>query len=338
MLSPNSPSLILAPMDGITDAPMRAFQGAQNTFTHSVTEFIRVSNHPLPTRVFIRDVPELNTQAKTTTGLPVQVQILGGDPDRMAISAQNAVAAGATAIDINFGCPAPTVNRNDGGASILRCPQRVYEITKAVRDALPQSIPVSVKARLGWDTIEPIYENAEQIQRAGASWLTIHARTKTQGYNPPVYWKPIGEIQQNASIPIVANGDIWTIADFYLCQEQTGCHHFMIGRSALANPNLPHQIAQSLGLQATTPLSPVNWPELLQKFHDHSTDFHGPNHPKSLNRLKQWLAIAARFGDFPHFADLKKIPDHQDFMTTLTALCQIQTSCNPHKLVKFSHY
>ncbi|MBA4293573.1 dihydrouridine synthase [bacterium] len=325
-------------MDGITDAPMRAFQGAQNTFTHSVTEFIRVSNHPLPTRVFIRDVPELATRAKTTTDLPVQIQILGGDPDRMAISALNAVAAGATAIDINFGCPAPTVNRNDGGASILRCPQRVYEITKAVREALPASIPVSVKARLGWDTIEPIYENAEQIQRAGASWLTIHARTKTQGYNPPVYWKPIGEIRRDASIPIVANGDIWTVEDFYLCQEQTRCSHYMIGRSALANPNLPHQIAQTLGLQTLTPIPPVDWPKLLQEFHDHSTNFHGPNHPKSLNRLKQWLAIAARFGDFPHFANLKKISDHQDFMTTLTTLCHFQTSSNPLKLVEISHH
>lgn len=305
-------------MDGITDAAMRAFQGAQKAFTHSVTEFIRVSNHPLPSRVFVRDIPELAHQAQTTTGLPVQVQILGGDPDRMAISAINAIRAGATAIDINFGCPAPTVNRNDGGASILRCPQRVYEITKAVRDAVSISIPVSVKVRLGWDSIEPIYENAHQIQRAGASWLTIHARTKTQGYNPPVYWKPIGEINRNASIPIVANGDIWTIADFHRCQEQTSCSHYMIGRAALANPNLPHQIAQSFGLHPPIPLPEVNWTNLLQEFLCHSETFHGPGNPKSLNRLKQWLAIASRFGNFPHFQELKRIQSETEFFETLT--------------------
>ena len=325
MLSPNRPALILAPMDGITDAAMRAFQGAQNTFTHAVTEFIRVSNHPLPTRVFIRDVPELATNAKTTTGLPVQVQILGGDPDRMAVSAQNAVLAGATSIDINFGCPAPTVNRNDGGASILRCPKRVYEITKAVRDTLPPEIPVSVKVRLGWDTIEPIHENAEMIQKAGASWLTIHARTKAQGYQPPVYWLPIGEVRRNSNIPIVANGDIWSITDFHLCQEQTGCQHFMIGRAALANPQLPHQITQALGLKPSGLLPETNWPTLLRELLHYSETFQGPANPKSLNRIKQWLAIASRFGDFPHFTELKRIQDIPRFFETLeTGFCPAQ--------------
>ncbi|MFM9871905.1 MAG: tRNA dihydrouridine synthase [Fimbriimonadaceae bacterium] len=309
-------------MDGITDATMRAFQGAQNTFTHAVTEFIRVGNHPLPTKVFTRDVPELSTQAKTITGLPVQVQILGGDPDLMATSALNAVLAGATAIDINFGCPAPTVNRNDGGATILRCPQRVYDITKAVREAVPPQLPVSVKVRLGWDSIEPIYENAEMVQKAGASWLTIHARTKAQGYQPPVYWHPIGKVNQNASIPVIANGDIWTIQDFLLCQEQTNCTHFMIGRSALANPQLPHQIAQTLGLRPAGRLPETDWPALLRELLHYSEVFESPTNPKSLNRLKQWLAIASRFGDFPHFAELKKITSPTEFLNTLDLLSQ----------------
>jgi tRNA-dihydrouridine synthase C len=311
-------------MDGITDASMRAFQGAQNTFSFAVTEFIRVSNHPLPKKTFVRDVPELANQSKTLTGLPVQVQILGGDPDKMAISALNAIAAGATAIDINFGCPAPTVNRNDGGASILRCPERVYEITRAVREAVPRSIPVSVKVRLGWDSIEPIHKNSEMIQRAGASWLTIHARTKAQGYQPPVYWHPIGEVRRYASIPIVANGDIWSIADFHLCQEQTGCQHFMIGRAALANPQLPHQIAQSLGLQSPRPLPLTNWPALLRELLHYSEACNGPANPKSLNRLKQWLAIASRFGDFPHFAQLKRLQTPQEFFA------QLEICKNPH--------
>jgi tRNA-dihydrouridine synthase C len=314
-------------MDGITDATMRAFQGAQNTFTHAVTEFIRVSNQPLPKKVFTRDVPELATKAKTITGLPVQVQILGGDPDLMAISALKAIQAGATAIDINFGCPAPTVNRNDGGASILRCPRRVYDITKAVREAVPHHLPVSVKVRLGWDSIEPIYENAEMIQRAGASWLTIHARTKAQGYQPPVYWLPIGEVNRSSSIPIVANGDIWTIDDFHLCQEQTGCTHFMIGRSALANPQLPHQIAQSLGIKPTGHLPETEWPKLLRELHHYAEIYQGTTSSRSLNRLKQWLAIASRFGNFPYFTELKKIQTTPEFFKTLDSLSLQKVEC-----------
>lgn len=316
-------------MDGITDATMRAFQGAQSTFTHAVTEFIRVSNHPLPKKVFVRDVPELATNATTITALTVQVQILGGDPDHMAASAVNAVLAGANSIDINFGCPAPTVNRNDGGASILRCPQRVYEITKAVRDAVPKQIPVSVKVRLGWDSIEPIHQNAEVIQKAGASWLTIHARTKSQGYQPPVYWHPIGEVNRNASIPIIANGDIWTLDDFHLCQEQTRCRHFMIGRSALANPQLPHQIARALGLNPKSQIPETDWVNLFQQLLEFNSQFEDPTHPKSLNRLKQWLAIASRFGDVPHFAELKKINTHEEFFTQLQDTQDRKCECIP---------
>src|SRR4051812_22474786 len=104
-------------MDGITDAPMRALQGEVGSFSFAVTEFLRVSTDVLPAKVFRREVPELCNGGLTPTGLPVQVQILGGDPSLMALTAQKAVAAGARAIDINFGCPAPTVNRHDGGAT-----------------------------------------------------------------------------------------------------------------------------------------------------------------------------------------------------------------------------
>lgn len=114
MLDPRTPALALAPMDGITDAAMRAFQGATGAFTFAVTEFLRVSQEPIPKKVFRRDVPELSNGGRTLTGLPVQIQLLGGDPGRMAQSAVIACEAGAPGIDINFGCPAPTVNRHDG--------------------------------------------------------------------------------------------------------------------------------------------------------------------------------------------------------------------------------
>ena len=120
MLQPEQPALILAPMEGVTDAPMRAVQGAVGAFTFAVSEFLRVSHAVPPRHVFQTHVPELGTDCVTATGLRVQIQLLGGDAGRMAESAGRACELGAAAIDINFGCPAPTVNRHDGGATLLR--------------------------------------------------------------------------------------------------------------------------------------------------------------------------------------------------------------------------
>ncbi|MEI8282673.1 MAG: tRNA-dihydrouridine synthase family protein, partial [Armatimonadota bacterium] len=295
---------------------MRDFQGSTGTFSYAVSEFLRVSMDPLPMKVFRREVPEVNNHSLTKSGLPVQVQILGGDPGRMAQSAFTACRAGATAIDINFGCPAPTVNRHDGGASLLKEPCRIREIVRAVRDAVPTEIPVSAKLRLGWDSIDAIHENAAMAAEGGADWLTIHARTRVQGYTPPVYWKPIGEVREALKIPIVANGDIWSIDDFRQCQDETGCIHFMIGRSALADPSIPYLVSRELGISNQDP--PVmNWVELFRQF----LAFVEPNDSgvpqRMVMRLKQWLKIASNFGDFRHFDDVKQAATIEEFFAAL---------------------
>jgi tRNA-dihydrouridine synthase C len=310
MLKPDAPALALAPMDGITDAPMRNLQGDLGAFTYGVTEFIRVSADPLPKKVFVRDVPELANGGKTLTGLPVQVQLLGGDPERMAVTALAACAAGTTAIDINFGCPAPTVNRNDGGASLLRHPCRIRAVVGAVRQAVPPHVPVSAKLRLGWDSIDAIHENAAMAAEGGADWLTIHARTRVQGYNPPVFWRPIGEVREALGIPIVANGDIWTLDDFHRCQDETGCIHYMLGRSALANPALPHEVAHELGLPAGTP--ETDWLRLMNRLIAYAG-----NNNRALARMKQWLNLAHRYGEFQHFDALKRSESVEELITIL---------------------
>ena len=325
LVSPLVSALILAPMDGITDAPMRAVQGETGAFTFAVSEFLRVSIEAIPRKVFYRDVPELCTGGMTPTGLPVQVQLLGGDPERMAISALTACRAGAKGIDLNFGCPAPTVNRHDGGASLLRHPQRIREIIAAVREAVPFEIPVSAKMRLGWDSIEAIHENADMAQEGGASWLTIHARTRVQGYQPPVYWKPIGEVRERLTIPVVANGDIWTLEDFLRCREMTGCRHFMIGRSALANPALPHQIAHELGIgkneqgneKAETAF---DWVLLLSRLVEYTRFYEDKVPMHTVRRLKQWLKLAANHGGFTRFDEVKRLETVEELFACLSAL------------------
>ena len=244
--------------------------------------------------------------------MPVQVQLLGGDSGRMAGAAVVAWKAGALGIDINFGCPARTVNRHDGGASLLQHPARIRAIVKAVRDALPKEIPVSAKLRLGWDCIDAIHENAEMAADGGADWLTIHARTRVQGYAPPVYWRPIRTVRERLGLPVVANGDIWSIEDFRQCREETGCRHFMLGRGALANPLLPMQAAQVLGLAAGCPddtvsLTDYDWFAPLHRLSELMLCYEGFRADRTVLRLKQWLRIAALQGNFTDFERIKTV-------------------------------
>ncbi|MEQ1822204.1 MAG: tRNA-dihydrouridine synthase family protein [Fimbriimonadaceae bacterium] len=316
LLDPRIPALVLAPMDGVTDAAMRDFQGASGAFTYAVTEFLRVSSESIPRKVFRREVPELETGGKTSTGMPVQVQILGGDPGRMATSAYTAWQVGAKAIDINFGCPAPTVNRHDGGASLLRHPCRIREIVRAVRDAVPNEIPVSAKLRLGWDSIEPIYENAQMAVDGGATWITVHARTRVQGYSPPVYWEPLRQVRSLVDVPVIANGDIWSLNDFHRCLDETGCQHFMIGRGALADPMLPHMIGRELGISSAG-IPSVDWATEFCRLVKFIEKHEGGTSGKSLLRLKQWIKIAHSFGDFERFHELKVAQSLDEFFDVL---------------------
>lgn len=110
-------------MEGVTDAPMRTLLTEGGAFTHAVSEFLRISEGDLPGRVYLEHVPELKTNSKTPSGTPVIFQLLGGDPEKLSRAALTAVKLGAIGIDLNFGCPAPTVNRHDGGATLLKYPE-----------------------------------------------------------------------------------------------------------------------------------------------------------------------------------------------------------------------
>ncbi|MFN0074601.1 MAG: tRNA dihydrouridine synthase [Chloroflexota bacterium] len=331
------PAVILAPMQGVTDRSMRELMGEWGGFTFCVSEYVRVSEHVLPRKVFYAQIPEvLNPECVTPSGLPVSVQLLGGDPERMALTAAVAAEAGARSIDINFGCPAPTVNRHDGGASLLRYPARIRDIVAAVRQAVPAHIPVSAKLRLGWDSRDPIHENAEMAAQGGASWITIHARTRVQGYAPPVFWEAIGAVNRELPIPVVANGDIWTIDDLRRCQDETACEHFMLGRGALADPWLPHRIAAELGIATPRELQLANgptehtlpeWLPLLRRFTEIGfRAYAGQYTPSAVSRytamrIKQWLRVASARHPSPWLALIKLAQSTEDVLDILEQSC-----------------
>jgi tRNA-dihydrouridine synthase C len=323
------PALVLAPMEGVTDAPMRALLTERGGFSFCVAEFQRVGHEPIPEHVWRSHIPELATYCETSAGTPIQVQILGGDEEMMAQAAVRATELGARAIDINFGCPSKTVNRHDGGAALLRYPDRIYGITKAVREAVDRKYPVSVKMRLGWDEKNDIFRNAEKACEAGASWLTIHARTKTQGYAPPAYWAYIGEVRKHIDIPIIGNGEIWSVDDFERCREQTGCTHFMIGRGALANPRLPIEIARRLGLSNGDDQNIFElheWGPLLRRFSELNLPAVKRGPEVVVGRMKQWLKFAHLRQPIAWFDDVKQTKTLEQFFDVVSAQGQTRNS------------
>ncbi len=325
------PALVLAPMDGVTDALMRRLLTRRMPLSYCVTEFIRVSGLVPPDKTFLLDVPELRHNSRTESGAAVQVQLLGGDPDRLAQSAQRAVALGAQGIDLNFGCPAPTVNKHDGGATLLKFPERVEKIVGAVRSAVSTDLPVSAKLRLGWDDPRAIHSNAERAARGGASWITIHGRTKMQGYTPPAYWEPIGEVRRALDIPVVANGEIWSVDDLKRCQDQSGCEHFMIGRGALAEPGLVSSLAVSLGILVREDDLALcggyaeAWRPLLHELIELSRT-EEETERRTISRVKQWLNYARHKGAVRWFDSLKRLESLEAIVGHLDELVTAERS------------
>ena len=163
-----------------------------------------------------------------------------------------AAALGAPGIDINFGCPAKQVNRSDGGSVLLKEPDRVFAIIDAVRTAVPDNIPVTAKIRLGFEDRSLLGDVCQAVFAANASELTIHARTKQDGYKPPAYWSAIKAISANSPIPVIANGEIWSVEDCRQCIMESGCTDIMLGRGILACPDLAKQITAAKQQQANT--------------------------------------------------------------------------------------
>lgn len=284
-------------MEGLTDPIMRDVITSVGSFDWCVTEFIRVTDSILPDHIYHTYCPELLTNGKTAAGTPVHVQFLGNNPEILAANAAKVAAMGAPAIDMNFGCPAKTVNRHRGGSVLLDEPEVVYELVKAVRDAVPAHIPVSAKMRLGYMDRNFMLENAHAIEDAGAAWVTVHARTKADGYTPPAFWDQLRPIREALKINVIANGEIWNNADAKQCQLESGCEDLMIGRGAVTTPDLTQCIRQNSDL----PL--LSWQDLLQlqiRF------IHGPAKTEigMLGRYKQWLGMMSK-----HYPEAKALWD-----------------------------
>ncbi|MRI34709.1 tRNA dihydrouridine(16) synthase DusC [Endozoicomonas sp. OPT23] len=291
-------------MEGVVDYLLRELLTEAGGIDLCVTEFIRITETRLPTLTFHRLCPELKHGCRTKSGTPVHIQLLGNNPELLAFNAAKAAKLGALGIDLNFGCPAKTVNRHKGGAVLLQDTELLYDIVSAVREAVPDDIPVTAKMRLGYLDSEPAVINAKAIEQAGASSLTVHARTKLQGYKPPAHWQELVAIREAINIPLIANGDIFSAEDAKKCREMSGCSDIMVGRGVLRNPDLPVAIANS----SAEDCPEAQWQrslELIKRFTEKVTqtpDDPEQVHPYFINnprryldgRLKQWLSMMSK--------------------------------------------
>lgn len=315
--------LILAPMEGLTDAAMRALLTRVGGYDWCVTEFLRVTDRLLPPRTFLATCPELTTGGCTAAGTPVHLQLLGSEPALLAENAARAAELGAPAIDLNFGCPAKTVNRHRGGAVLLEEPELVHAIVAAVRRAVPATTPVSAKMRLGVTDRARLQDNALGIEAAGASWLTVHARTKADGYRPPAYWDALAALRTSLRLPLIANGEIWSPADAERCRAESGCADLMLGRGAVSRPDLAGRI------RGSGPA--LDWPALLRlqlAFLDSMAE--GWTAAGVVGRYKQWLAMLTQ--GYPEamalFAQVKRLR-HPDEVRRLLAESPPDSGCAP---------
>jgi tRNA-dihydrouridine synthase B len=225
---------ILAPMAGVGD---RAFRETCARFGAACTVSEMVSSKALE----FDDKKTLELMELGEEARPAAIQIFGSEPDVMALAARKALEFSPDFIDINMGCPAPKITGPGAGSALMKTPQLCGEIVAAVVAAVP--VPVTVKIRAGWDekSVNAV-EVASICEQAGAAAVAVHARTRSQMYEPPADWSIIKAVKEAVKIPVIGNGDVTGAQSAARMLEQTGCDAVMVGRAALGNPWIFQQI------------------------------------------------------------------------------------------------
>ncbi|MGD8106723.1 tRNA dihydrouridine(16) synthase DusC [Pantoea sp. FN0302] len=311
--------VLLAPMEGVLDSLVRELLTSVNDYDLCITEFLRVVDQLLPVKSFLRLCPELQHQSRTSSGTLVRVQLLGQHPQWLAENAARAVELGSWGVDLNCGCPSKLVNGSGGGATLLKDPELIYRAAKAMREAVPATLPVTVKVRLGWDSGERRFEIADAVQQAGASELVVHGRTKEDGYRAEaINWQAIGEIRQRLSIPVIANGEIWDWQSAQACMATTGCDAVMIGRGALNVPNLSRVIKENA--------PPMPWPQVMALLHRYTRlEKQGDTGMYHVARIKQWLGYLRKA--YPQadmlFTTVRTLKNSPEIAAAIDRQCQL---------------
>jgi nifR3 family TIM-barrel protein len=226
--------VLQSPLSGVTDLVFRRLVRRYAPESMMYTEMVNASG--LRHVKMLPKIMEVDPKER-----PISIQLFDCRPDFLAEAAQMAVKEGADTIDINMGCPVNKITKNGGGSSLLREPETAEAIVRAVVKAV--NVPVTVKTRIGWSDGEiNILEFAKRMEDAGAQMITVHGRTRAQGYNGNAQWEWIRRVKEILSIPVIANGDIFSVEAAVKCLEQTGADGVMCSRGTLGYPFLVGEI------------------------------------------------------------------------------------------------
>jgi nifR3 family TIM-barrel protein len=270
------PYLQLAPMEGVGDRCFRKAMATIGGFDEAVRDFLRV-----PRNAHIKSLAS-EYHADELAPIPLAAQLMGSDPDLMGEMAQEIERRKAPRIDLNCGCPSNTVTGRGAGSSLLKEPNFLHQVAKAVVEAV--SIPVTLKMRSGYEDISLFRENLFAAQESGISYLTLHPRTKVDGYGPPARWDLIAEAKSILKIPVVGNGDILNVEDALRMLKMTKCDALMIGRGSIINPFIFHQIRAHFSGKQYQP----SWEDLVQYFNVYLAEMPSKVTIKTqVNKLKQ---------------------------------------------------
>ena len=274
------PYLILAPMEGVGDQCFRKAMASIGGFDEGVRDFLRVpSNAHVPSLA-------VRYQSNEIEPIPLAAQLMGSDPDLMADMAREMERRGAPRVDLNCGCPSNTVTGRGAGSSLLKEPNHLFTVAKSLVDAV--SIPVTAKLRSGFDDTSLFKENLLAAQESGIRYLTLHPRTKADGYGPPARWDLIAEAKALLKIPVVGNGDILNVEDAIRMLNLTKCDGIMIGRGSVINPFIFHEIKAHF---AGKPYA-SKWGDLLHYFEVYQSEMSSEMAERiKVNKMKQMMSF-----------------------------------------------
>ena len=295
------PYLLLAPMEGVGDRCFRKAMASVGGFDAAVAEFLRV-----PANAHIPSLAR-EYQADETAPIPLVAQLMGSDVELMAGMAQEIERRGAPRIDLNCGCPSNTVTGRGAGSSLLKEPALLHDVARAMVKAV--SIPVTLKMRSGFDDISLFRENLLAAEESGVQYITLHPRTKVDGYGPPARWDLIAEAKSLLKVPLVGNGDILTVDDALRMLAETKCDALMVGRGSVINPFIFHQIRAHF---AGTVYQP-QWTDLLRYLKVYSEGIR-PDMPAKtrVSKMKQLMSFL--------FKGNQKLQEKRQTMLTFTQL------------------
>ena len=275
--------VLQSPLSGVTDMVFRRLVRRYAPDSMMYTEMVNATGLH-----YVKDLPKI--MEVDPNERPISIQLFDCRPDFLAEAAIKAVAEGADTVDINMGCPVNKITKNGGGSSLLRQPEVAEAIVREVVNSV--DVPVTVKTRIGWNDQEIIIlDFAKRMQDAGAKMITVHGRTRAQGYNGNARWEWIARVKEVLSIPVIANGDIFSVEAAVKCLEQTGADGVMCSRGTMGYPFLVGEVDYFLKTgEILSPPTPIQRLECAREHLQALWEYKGDHGVRQARKHMTWYA------------------------------------------------